>query len=67
MVIDAGGIRPAREQVSQRLMDTQEKALNEQLPASERENAKLFAASLRILRDVLAKCQPPTRRSAASW
>lgn len=57
MVVDAGGVQRAREQVNQRLMDVQAKALDDSAPAAERENAKQFAYSLRIVRDQLAKCQ----------
>lgn len=57
MVVDAGGAQRAREQVNQRLMDVQAKALDDAAPAAERENAKQFAYSLRIVRDHLAKCQ----------
>jgi hypothetical protein len=57
MVADAGGIQPARDQVAKRLMDTQEKALDDKLPVAERENAKQFAVSLRTLREVLSRCQ----------
>lgn len=57
MVIDSGGVQPARDQVAQRLMDTQAKALDDAVPPAERENAKRFAVSLRTLREVLSRCQ----------
>lgn len=56
MVRDAGGLVAAREQVARRIIETQDKALDDKLPAADRDAAKRFAETLKSVRDHLARC-----------
>lgn len=57
MVRDAGGLASAREQVSRRIIEAQDRALDDKLAAAERDNAKRFSTTLKSLREHLANCR----------
>ncbi len=57
MIKEAGGVSNALEQISRRIIESQSKALDDALDATERNTAKSFAASLILLRNqVVSNC-----------
>ena len=57
MVSDAGGIAQAREVVLKKIIDAQDDALNDSLPADQRSRAKTFAVALQQVRDQIKLCE----------
>ena len=57
LVRDAGGVPAAREQVTRRIIDAQDKALDDKLPDDGRLAARRFADSLKTVRDQLEACK----------
>lgn len=57
MVANAGGVQAAREQVAKRLIDSLERALDDKLPAAERNAAKAYAATMKSVQEKLGLCR----------
>ena len=58
VIANAGGVRPAREQVNEQILRTQETALDDAKPAAERDRARAFlSAALYRIRDYLGRCR----------
>jgi len=57
MVANAGGVQAAKEQVAKRLIDSLEQALDDKLPASEREAAKAYAVTMKSVQEKLGLCR----------
>ena len=56
-VTESGGLANAKEQVSRKIIESQSKALDDKLPASDRNAAKSYAQSLMQVRDQLDSCK----------
>lgn len=57
MVANAGGVQAAKEQVAKRLIDSLEQALDDKLPATEREAAKAYAVTMKSVQEKLGLCR----------
>ena len=57
MVTNAGGVQAAKEQVAKRLVDSLEQALDDKLPAAERDAAKAYAATMKSVQEKLSLCR----------
>jgi len=57
MVANAGGVQAAKEQVAKRLVDSLEQALDDKLPAAERDAAKAYAATMKAVQEKLGLCR----------
>lgn len=56
MVRDAGGLVASREQVARRIIEAQDKALDDKLPAADRDAAKRYSDTLKSVREHLNRC-----------